>query len=136
MPGDEPMVYCENLVKIYKTTEIEVVALQGLDLAVEAGELMVASHESHNNVFFQEPRSTDILVDLIKNFGPGKGFYGAKASDWGSGGTVAIMSLEDTDEDFEKIIEAYKIRTERQPVIVRGTSPGALESGTMTLKIN
>ena len=40
MPSDEPMVYCENLVKIYKTSEIEVVALQGLDLTVEPGELM------------------------------------------------------------------------------------------------
>jgi len=35
-----PMIECENLVKIYKTSEIEVVALQGLDLTVEAGELM------------------------------------------------------------------------------------------------
>jgi len=34
------MVICENLVKIYKTADIEVVALQGLDLTVEAGELM------------------------------------------------------------------------------------------------
>ncbi|NLI60490.1 MAG: ABC transporter ATP-binding protein [Clostridiales bacterium] len=34
------MIVCENLVKIYKTNEIEVVALQGLDLLVEAGELM------------------------------------------------------------------------------------------------
>jgi len=34
------MIVCENLVKIYKTNEIEVVALQGLDLVVEAGELM------------------------------------------------------------------------------------------------
>ncbi len=34
------MVECENLVKIYKTAEIEVVALQGLDLTVEDGELM------------------------------------------------------------------------------------------------
>lgn len=34
------MVICENLVKIYKTSEIEVVALQGLDLNVEDGELM------------------------------------------------------------------------------------------------
>lgn len=34
------MVICENLVKIYKTDDIEVVALQGLDLTVEAGELM------------------------------------------------------------------------------------------------
>ncbi len=34
------MVECENLVKIYKTEEIEVVALQGLDLTVQAGEFM------------------------------------------------------------------------------------------------
>jgi len=34
------MIICENLVKIYKTSDIEVVALQGLDLTVEAGELM------------------------------------------------------------------------------------------------
>lgn len=34
------MIECENLVKIYKTKDIEVVALQGLDLVVEPGELM------------------------------------------------------------------------------------------------
>lgn len=34
------MIFCENLVKIYKTKDIEVVALQGLDLVVEQGELM------------------------------------------------------------------------------------------------
>ncbi len=37
---DELMIRCENLVKIYKTDEIEVVALQGLDLDVKRGELM------------------------------------------------------------------------------------------------
>jgi len=36
----EYMIECENLVKIYKTGEIEVVALQGLDLTVERGEFM------------------------------------------------------------------------------------------------
>ncbi|MDF2670547.1 MAG: transporter [Paenibacillus sp.] len=34
------MIYCDGLVKIYKTDEIEVVALQGLNIAVEAGEMM------------------------------------------------------------------------------------------------
>lgn len=34
------MIECDNLVKIYKTTDLEVVALQGLDLTVEQGELM------------------------------------------------------------------------------------------------
>jgi ABC-type lipoprotein export system ATPase subunit len=36
----EYMVICDNLVKIYKAADIEVVALQGLDLTVEKGELM------------------------------------------------------------------------------------------------
>ena len=34
------IIECENLVKIYKTLELEVLALQGLDLIVEKGELM------------------------------------------------------------------------------------------------
>ena len=34
------MIQCENLVKIYKTRETEVVALQGLDLTVDDGEMM------------------------------------------------------------------------------------------------
>ena len=38
--NEKYMIRCENLVKIYKTDEIEVVALQGLDLDVERGELM------------------------------------------------------------------------------------------------
>ena len=35
-----PMVYCENLVKLYKIGDIEVMALQGLDLQVEEGEML------------------------------------------------------------------------------------------------
>lgn len=35
----EPMIQAEGLVKIYKTKETEVLALQGLDLTVEEGEL-------------------------------------------------------------------------------------------------
>jgi len=34
------MIQCENLVKIYKTKETEVIALQGLDLTVEDGEMI------------------------------------------------------------------------------------------------
>ncbi len=36
----EPFVFCDGLVKIYKVADIEVVALQGLDLAVESREMM------------------------------------------------------------------------------------------------
>ena len=40
------MIECENLVKIYKTDEIEVMALQGLDLTVEEGEFMALMGKS------------------------------------------------------------------------------------------
>ncbi len=39
-PPENVMVRCDNLVKIYKSRDIEVMALQGLDLTVERGELM------------------------------------------------------------------------------------------------
>ena len=36
----ENMIECDNLVKIYKTKDHQVLALQGLDLLVKRGELM------------------------------------------------------------------------------------------------
>lgn len=36
----EPFIQCDNLVKIYKIADIEVVALQGVDLSVDAGEML------------------------------------------------------------------------------------------------
>lgn len=38
--GKEPLIVCENLVKIYKVADLEVVALQGLDLTVQRGEML------------------------------------------------------------------------------------------------
>ena len=38
--ANEPIIICDNLVKIYKTEDIEVIALQGLDINVDRGELM------------------------------------------------------------------------------------------------
>ncbi len=38
--SDQPFILSDNLVKIYKVADLEVVALQGLDLRVERGEMM------------------------------------------------------------------------------------------------
>jgi len=38
--NDSPHIVCDNLVKIYKVAHLEVVALQGLDLVVNPGELL------------------------------------------------------------------------------------------------
>jgi len=39
-PTVEPLVVCENLVKIFKVQDLEAMALQGLDLTVQRAELM------------------------------------------------------------------------------------------------
>jgi len=39
-PSGEPFILCDNLVKIHKISDLEVVALQGLDLEVKEGELL------------------------------------------------------------------------------------------------
>ena len=39
-PDSGPLIICDNLVKIYKVADLEVFALQGLDLIIERGELM------------------------------------------------------------------------------------------------
>src|ERR1043165_2797384 len=36
----DALIVCDNLVKIYKVADLEVVALQGLDLEVEPGEMI------------------------------------------------------------------------------------------------
>jgi ABC-type lipoprotein export system ATPase subunit len=38
--GDQTLIVCDNLVKIYKVADLEVVALQGLDLLIERGEFV------------------------------------------------------------------------------------------------
>ena len=56
----EYMVICDNLVKIYKAADIEVVALQGLDLTVEKGELMAIIGNSGSG-----KSTSQYLVDWI-----------------------------------------------------------------------
>lgn len=66
-----PMVLAENLVKIYKTSDLEVLALQGLDLRVERGELtaIIGNSGSGKSTFLNmlggldEPSAGKLFVD-------------------------------------------------------------------------
>lgn len=68
---DAPMVLAENLVKIYKTPELEVLALQGLDLRVDKGELtaIIGNSGSGKSTFLNmlggldEPSAGKLFVD-------------------------------------------------------------------------
>jgi ABC-type lipoprotein export system ATPase subunit len=67
----EPFVVCENLVKIYKVADLEVLALQGLDLQIEKGELVgiVGASGSGKSTFLNvlggliQPSAGKIRVD-------------------------------------------------------------------------
>ena len=39
-PPEDSIIYCENLIKLYKVGDIEVMALQGLDLEIKKGEFV------------------------------------------------------------------------------------------------
>ena len=67
----KPLITCENLVKIYKVADLEVVALQGLDLQVMAGEMiaLVGASGSGKSTFLNilggldTPSAGSCLVD-------------------------------------------------------------------------
>lgn len=69
--GLQPMVKAENLVKIYKTSELEVLALQGLDLTIDKGELIaiIGNSGSGKSTFLNmlggidEPSAGSLWVD-------------------------------------------------------------------------
>ena len=56
--GERSLIVCDGLVKIYKVADLEVVALQGLDLLVEPGELvaLVGASGSRQEHAPQRPR--------------------------------------------------------------------------------
>lgn len=69
----EMIISCENLMKIYKTSDIEVIALQGLDLRVKRGEMIaiIGSSGSGKSTLLNilgglvEPSAGKIVVDGI-----------------------------------------------------------------------
>ncbi len=68
---DDKMIVCNGLVKIYKTGTVEVMALQGLDMVVEKGELMavIGNSGSGKSTFLNmvggliRPSAGQLLVD-------------------------------------------------------------------------
>lgn len=54
------------------------------------GELMYQSHLGYGSIGLGSPE-TDAMVEAVRGVGPGRGFYGARASGGGCGGTVVVL---------------------------------------------
>ena len=101
----------------------------------ELGELMFAAHESYSACGLGS-EGTDLLVELVKEFGLGNGLYGAKITGGGSGGTVAVLGGKKADDAIRKVVEEYEKQTNYKPYIFSGSSPGAADFGYLKLVKN
>jgi len=96
------------------------------------GELMYQSHMSYSACGLGSA-STDRLVQLAREAGPGAGLYGAKITGGGSGGTVAVLSRRDAGESINSVAEKYAQETGYRPYIFSGSSPGSAAFGYLKL---
>lgn len=126
------IIQADNLVKIYKTKDIEVVALQGLDLSVESGELMaiIGSSGSGKSTFLNmlggldHPSAGKLFVDGKNLFTmTGKELVEYKRSTvgfvWQNNGRNLLpylSSLENIMMPME--LTGYKERKERADMLI------------------
>ncbi len=94
------------------------------------GELMYQSHASYTACGLGA-EATDLLVALVRTAGAARGFFGAKITGGGSGGTVAVLGRRGSD--IREIALAYEARTGHRPQVFSGSSSGSAAFGTLRL---
>lgn len=95
---------------------------------------MYESHESYGSNAHLGHAMTDRLVAMVKARGCEEGFYGAKITGGGGGGTVAILMRDEpaVRERLGEIREAYESETGRETMLFDGSGPGAAQLGAGT----
>ena len=102
-------------------------------ICIRLGELMYLSHQSYSACGLNSS-GTDKLVEYTKQKGSERGLYGAKITGGGSGGTVAVLGRHDASHLIEEIIQRYTNETGHKPYLFSGSSMGAEEFGSISLK--
>ena len=87
--------------------------------ALEAvGELMYQSHAGYSSIGLGCPE-TDAMVDAVRERGPGRGFYGARVSGGGSGGTVVVLLKSGALPELRRLTESLSFGGSRPlPIIL------------------
>jgi L-arabinokinase len=68
------------------------------------GELMFQSHLGYGSIGLGRPE-TDAMVEAVRGLGPARGFYGARASGGGCGGTVAVLLEASSLPELHRLAE-------------------------------
>jgi len=100
---------------------------------VRLGELMYASHASYSACGLGSS-GTDQLVELVRELGPRQGFYGAKITGGGSGGTVAVLLERVQRAHLDQIVERYARASGHRSAVYAGSSDGGRSFGVRTLR--
>ena len=77
---NEVFVNCDNLVKIYKVADLEVVALHGLDLTVSAGDILDVGTDNGD------------FINVLKK---------------ALGGYNSFIGIDISEDELEKVFGAY-----------------------------
>jgi L-arabinokinase len=78
---------------------------EGRRATLEAlGELLYQSHAGYGSIGLGCPE-TDGMVEAVRALGPGRGFYGARVSGGGSGGTVVVLLEERALPELARLAE-------------------------------
>ena len=96
------------------------------------GELMYQSHASYSACGLGS-KGTDLLVDMVREAGPGSGLWGAKITGGGSGGTVAILASRGRRDEVERVAARYRHESGAPGSVLGGTSQGAARFGMAKL---
>jgi galactokinase len=97
------------------------------------GELMYGSHASYSACGLGS-EGTDLLVELVRAAGVGRGLYGAKITGGGSGGTVAVLGRRAAKAAIADVAHTYAEKTGHKPYIFSGSSPGSATFGHLVVR--
>lgn len=96
--------------------------------SLRAGRQMYASDWSYTHRIGLGCREASILVQLVRALGPQNGFFGARITGGGAGGSVAVLHLPESAPLIRGIVGEYGRQTGIHAGILTGSSPGAWET--------
>ena len=101
----------------------------------QSGGLMIESHHSYGQCAHLGHAMTDKLVEMVQALGPAQGFYGAKITGGGGGGTVAILIRDrpKVRQRVNQLREQYTRDTGRPTMLFDASGPGCAALGTASI---
>ena len=101
-----------------------------------AGRLMYASHWSYRYRVGLGSPQVEQIVNSVRKIGIQGGFYGARITSGGGGGTVAVLCQGNISSGLIQILAAYKLAWGLEAEVFYGTSLGACQSEHTVLQLS